>query len=74
MGTSPTRTQRMREAGEPQQRAALTLLRASAELARAIFHRNEHRPPRTSDELHVRLRTLRRAATQIEQMLSEEPA
>lgn len=68
------RTQRMRAAGEPQQRAALTLLRASAELASAIFHSNENSQPHAADELHVRLRTLRRAVTRIEQTLSEDPA
>lgn len=59
------RAQRLRAADEPQQRAALNLLRASAGLAQAVFH--------APGERYVRLRTLRRAVTQIEQMLGDEP-
>ena len=58
------RAQRLRVAEDPQQRAALNLLRASAGLARAVFH--------APGERHVRLRTLRRAVTQIEQLLGDE--
>lgn len=58
------RAQRLREAGEPQQRAALNLLRASAGLAQAVFH--------APGERCSRLRTLRRAVTQIEQLFGDE--
>lgn len=56
--------QRLRAADEPQHRAALNLLRASAGLAQAVFH--------TPSERSARLRKLRRAVTQIEQLLSDE--
>lgn len=58
------RADRMREASEPQHRAALNLLRASAGLAQAVFH--------APDERRVRLRSLRRAVSQIEQLLQAE--
>jgi hypothetical protein len=59
-----TRAETMRDAGEPDQRAALNLLRASASLAQAVFHAPEER--------RSRLRTLRRAVNQIELLLGEE--
>ncbi len=58
------RAERMRSAGEPQQSAALNLLRASACLAQAVFH--------TPGERHARFRALRRAVTQMERLLTEE--
>lgn len=67
------RTQRMRAAGAPQQRAALTLLHASADLARAIFQGDEPRQPPAPDELYVPAAEVAPGRNLLAQRLSEEP-
>jgi hypothetical protein len=58
---------KMRQAGTSQQSAALSLLRAAAQMAQATLQQ-----PQDTDEHRRRLRSVRRALTRLENMLHEE--
>jgi hypothetical protein len=58
---------KMRQAGTPHQSAALSLLRAAAQMAQATLQQ-----PKDTDEHRRRLRSVRRALTRLENSLHEE--